>query len=266
MTTTLRTRGMLATMAVLAAALAGCTQPVTPPPVVATLPPPPPPPPTMPAGGYPGMEIAAKRNDGTYVTPNFQMTDAAAVWHLRGALNVAALACDSAGGGVLDGYNAWLVAHRAGLDGYVKRYQHEWQETGWSDWQAAYDNQQTRLYNFYSQPAIRVAFCAVARQEIAAVAPVADADLPLHARTALAHLDKPFIDFFTAFDKWRDFYEPKVAPPPVVATLPPTAEASTAPASVAPGGATDAATGAMPAAPASQPAVAEASTGPNTAP
>ncbi|MBI0476715.1 hypothetical protein D9601_15300 [Sphingomonas sp. MA1305] len=217
----LRTPWTLAAVAALAAGLAGCAAPrVTPPPVVATLPPPPPPPPTMPRGGYAGMEIAAKRDDGSYVTPNFQMTDAAAVWHLRGALNVAALACDGAGGGVTDPYNAWIVAHRTGLDGYVKRYQHEWEETGWADWQAAYDNQQTRLYNFYSQPAIRVAFCAVARQEIAAVAPVADADLPLHARGALARLDKPFIDFFTAFDKWRDYYEPKVTPPPVVPTLP----------------------------------------------
>lgn len=221
MTMMLRKGGLLATIGALAAGLAGCAAPVTPPPVVATLPPPAPPPPTMPAGGYPGMEIAAKRDDGTYVTPNFQMTDAAAVWHLRGALNVAALACDGAGGGVVDGYNAWLVAHRDGLDAYVKRYQHEWEQTGWGDWQAAYDNQQTRLYNFYSQPAIRVAFCAAARQEIAAVAPVADADLPAHARGALARLDKPFIDFFTAFDKWRDYYEPRVTPPPVVATLPP---------------------------------------------
>ena len=199
--------------------LAACATPVpvTPPPVVATLPPPPP---TMPVGGYPKMQIAEKRVDGRYVTPNIDMTPAAAVWHLRGALNVAALACGQAGGGTVDPYNAWLGAHRAVLDANVKQYVKEWQTTGWSDWRAAYDNAQTRLYNFYSQPALRTTFCGVARQELTAIAAVPDAQLPTFARESLARLDQPFIDFFTAFDAWRDYYHPEVAPPPVVATIP----------------------------------------------
>ncbi|WP_203308549.1 hypothetical protein [Sphingomonas beigongshangi] len=217
--TTIRVRWLLIVAPVLA--LAGCATPVAPPPVVATLPPPPPPPPTMPAGGYAGMEIPDKREDGTFVTPNFRMTDAAAVWHLRGALNVAALACDGAGGGVVGPYNAWLVGHAAGLDRYVKKYRDEWADTGWSDWEAAFDANQTRLYNFYGAPALRVAFCAVARQEIAAVLNVSDADLPAFARGSLGRLDHPFIAFFGAFEKWRDYYEPRVTPPPVVPTLPP---------------------------------------------
>ncbi|MGK3882506.1 hypothetical protein ABI028_16090, partial [Enterococcus faecium] len=81
------------------------------------------------------------------------------------------------------------------------------------------DNQ-TRLYNFYSAPAIRVAFCAVARQEIAAVLNVTDPNLPTFARASLARIDHPFIAFFSAFEKWRDYYEPRVTPPVVVATLP----------------------------------------------
>jgi hypothetical protein len=208
-------------LAALAAGLAGCAQPVvvTPPPVVATLPPAPP---VMPYGGYSGLKIPDKRNDGTYITPNFDMTDAAAVWHLRAALNVAALACDNAGGGVLDGYNAWLAAHRPVLDAAVKQYLHEWEVTGWSDWEQAYETNQTRIYNFYSQSTIRVAFCAAARTEIANIGTVTDADLPKYARAALVRIDKPFIDFYTAFDAWRDYYEPHVTPPPVIATLPET--------------------------------------------
>ncbi|THD37909.1 MAG: hypothetical protein E7773_02715 [Sphingomonas sp.] len=206
----------------LAASLAGCTQPQVPPPaVVATLPPPPaPPPPAMPEGGYRDYQTPAQRSDGSYVTPNFEMTNAAAVWHLRGALNVAALACDQAGGGVLEGYNAWIKAHPAALDAAAQQYLHEWEETGWGDWRDAYEAQQTRLYNFYSQQTIRVAFCAAARNEIGTVATVADADLPAYARAALKRLDKPFIDFYTAFDAWRDYYAPKVPPPKFVATIP----------------------------------------------
>ena len=200
----------------LAVTMAACApQPpkVVPPPVVVTVPP------KMPVGGYPGLKIAPKRPDGTYVTPNFEMTDAAAVWHLRGALNVAALACDKAGGGVVDGYNAWLHTHSAVLAAAAKRYTYEWQITGWSDWQDAYDANETRLYNFYSQSTIRVAFCAAARDEIVRAATVTDPDMPAYARAALARLDKPFIDFFTAFDAWRDYNEPKVTPPPVVPTV-----------------------------------------------
>ena len=229
-----RGRWMLA-LAVTMAACAPQPPKVVPPPVVVTVPP------KMPVGGYPGLKIAPKRTDGTYVTPNFEMTDAAAVWHLRGALNVAALACDRAGGGVVDGYNAWQRAHSAVLAAAVKRYIYEWEITGWSDWQAAYDANETRLYNFYSQSTIRVAFCAAARDEIVRAAAVTDPEMPTYARAALARLDKPFIDFFTAFDAWRDYYEPKVTPPPVVPTAPDasSAVATTSrpePAGAAPGG------------------------------
>lgn len=212
----------------LAAGLAGCSQPTPPPRVVATLPPPAPPPPVLPAGGYPELDTASQRADGSYVTPNFEMTDAAAVWHLRGALNVAALGCDQAGGGIVDGYNAWLRSHRAGLDTYAKRYLHEWEQTGWGDWRDAYENNQTRLYNFYSQSPIRVAFCEAGRAEIVNVGAVADADLPAFARAALVRLDKPFVDFYAAIDAWRDYYAPKVPPPRFVATVPVAAPAAPA--------------------------------------
>jgi len=205
----------------LAAGLAGCAQPSFPPPrVVATIAPPKPPPPVMPYGGYPELQIAEQRDDGTYVTPNFDMTDAAAVWHLRGALNVAALACDKAGGGVLDGYNAWIKAHSGALDSAVKTYLADWEQTGWWDWRQAYEANMTRLYNFYSNSTMRVAFCAAARVEMSRVATVADKDLPGFARASLVRLDQPFIDFYTAFDAWRDYYAPKVAAPRFVPTIP----------------------------------------------
>ncbi|WP_144037301.1 hypothetical protein [Sphingomonas sp. TZW2008] len=198
----------------LAFTLAGCVTPpapVQPPPVVATLPPPPP---VMPAGGYIGMKSPTKRADGKYFTPNLDNTDQAAVWHLRNALNVAALGCDQAGGGVIDHYNTWLRTRGAAIDRYYQAYIREWQTPGWWDWQRVYDDNQTRIYNFYAQPAMRAAFCAVAREEVAKVGQVADDDLPSFARGALLRLDRPFVDFYAAYDAWRDYYQP--APPPVV--------------------------------------------------
>ena len=206
----------------LAFALSGCVTPpapVQPPPVVATLPPPPP---SMPAGGYIGMKIPTKRADGKYFTPNLDNTDQAAVWHLRNALNVAALGCDQAGGGVLEHYNAWLKTRAAAIDRYYQAYIREWQAPGWWDWQRVYDDNQTRIYNFYAQPAMRSAFCAVAREEVAQVGQVADDDLPAFARAALLRLDRPFVEFYAAYDAWRDYYQPApplVVPPPVVRTI-----------------------------------------------
>lgn len=204
-------------------AMSGCVTPpapVQPPAVVATLPPPPPP--QMPAGGYVGMKSPTRRADGTFFTPNLDNTDQAAVWHLRNALNVAALGCDQAGGGIIEPYNAWIRTRAPVIDRYYQAYIREWQAPGWWDWQRVYDDNQTRIYNFYAQPAMRAAFCAAARLEIAKVGQVADDDLPTFARGALLRLDRPFVDFYAAFDAWREYYQPApppVVPPPVVRTI-----------------------------------------------
>jgi len=202
------------------AMLAACATPtkVAPPVVVATIAPPAPP---LPAGGYAELAIPARRADGRWVTPNIDVSEAAAVWHLRGALNVAALSCDVAGGPYVTAYNSWLRNRAAVLKSEGGRYTAEWQTGGGADWRATYDSQQTRLYNFYSQTFIRAGFCAVALNEVAAVEAVPDADLPAHARAALARLDQPFIDFYTAFDRWRSYKPGVVHPalPPIAPTM-----------------------------------------------
>ncbi len=213
----------------LAVAMSGCAKPPVavqpPPPVVAVTPPPP----AMPAGGFVGMKIPAKLEDGNYFTPNLNNTDSAAVWHLRNALNVAALGCDLEGGGVVEAYNAWLKTHGAAIDRYYQAYIREWQEPGWSDWQRVYDDDQTRIYNFYAQPAMRAGFCAAARAEAAQVGQVTDDELPTFARAALLRLDRPFVDFYRAFAAWQAYYHP--APTPVT---PPVAQAAAIPVVVVP--------------------------------
>ncbi|MBS0479005.1 MAG: hypothetical protein JSR79_06880 [Proteobacteria bacterium] len=231
--------------------LAGCSQPTPPPRFVPTVAPVKPPPPVLPPGGYPDIYTAPRRPDGTYIPPHFDTSDGAAVWQLRGALNVAALGCDQAGGGVVDGYNAWLRSHSAILTRYFNEYLRDWEETGWNGWRDAFENQQTRFYNFYSQSPIRTAFCAAARIEIARVAAVSDADLPAFARASLARLDQPFFDFYRAVDAWRDYYHPNTPPPQVVRTIPdtppePAVATSDASAPVAPPDSQPAPTGATP--------------------
>lgn len=187
---------------VAAVPLAGCatrTASVAPPLVVATIPAAAP---AMPAGGYPGMVIPAALPDGRYPTPNLAASEAAAVWHLRGALNVAALACRDGGDVLAASYNGWIRAQKATLAAAERSYAGEWRAAG-GDAQDRYDDAMTRLYNFYGQPAMRPEFCAAAGSVLAEVAAVPAAGLAGYARGALARLDRPFTDFYAAFDAWR---------------------------------------------------------------
>lgn len=187
------------------ALLAGCAtrRAVQPPPVVATLPPIAPAPLAMPKGAYAGMPIPALMADGRYATPNRNLSADGAVWHLRAALNVAALACrgpESAQ--VVADYNALLTQQKVVLTGAQTRLAAEYKASG-GDWQDRYDDAMTRLYNFFSQVPAHAAFCNAAAATLADVQSVGAADLPAFAAGRIAVLEKPFTDFYAAYDAWR---------------------------------------------------------------
>ncbi|MFN3432869.1 MAG: hypothetical protein ACK4ZY_00590 [Sphingomonas sp.] len=197
-------RRYIALTAVGLALLAGCA---VKPKVVALAPPPVPTPApaplAMPKGGYAGMAIPALMADGRYATPNRNLSSDGAVWHLRAALNVAALACrgpDEAT--IVAGYNALLTRQKAALATAQTRLAAEFRSGG-GDWQDRYDDQMTRLYNFFSQVPAHDAFCNAAAATLADSVSVAPADLPAFAAGRLAVLEKPFTDFYAAFDAWR---------------------------------------------------------------
>ena len=93
-------RWALAGVAIGLFALAGCASKPAPLALQASAPPAPAlgPMPQPPAGAYAGMTIPARLADGSYPTPNQHLGYAATLWHLRVALNVAALGCRGAGG------------------------------------------------------------------------------------------------------------------------------------------------------------------------
>lgn len=167
---------------------------------LASVPPPAPVPlapmPQPPVGTYAGMTIPARLADGSYATPNANLDSASTVWHLRVALNVAALGCRGAEGqAVTAGYNAMLTRDKAVLAranaAVIKS------EGG----QADYDEAMTRLYNYFAQPGAKAAFCAAAATvtgQLAGAAPLDQAAGP-----ALAALDRPFTDFYRAYDSYR---------------------------------------------------------------
>lgn len=157
----------------------------------------------MPSGAYIGMQIPALMSDGRYLTPNRNLSADGAVWHLRAALNVAALACrgpDEAM--IVAGYNALLNSRKATLNNAQTHLAAGYKVQG-GDWQDRYDDEMTRLYNFFSQAQARDGFCHVAAATLADSAAIAEADFPAFASKRLAMLEKPFTDFYAAYDAWR---------------------------------------------------------------
>ncbi|RYD85341.1 MAG: SPOR domain-containing protein, partial [Sphingomonadales bacterium] len=72
--------------------------------------------PTPPAGAYDNLKLPPADGKGGYRTINSDISDVEAMWHLRSALNVAALSCDRSGKlGIAAGYNKLLGSQRASL-------------------------------------------------------------------------------------------------------------------------------------------------------
>ncbi|MEH3045682.1 hypothetical protein [Sphingomonas adhaesiva] len=171
--------------------------------------PPAPPPPVltpapMPPGGRPGMIIPARLPDGGWATPNRNLSAAGAIWHLRSALNVAALACRGAQEATMVAdYNALLGRQKAAFATAQTALEGEYKAAGARDWRDRYDDQATRLYNFFAQDFARAGFCAVAAQTLTDAQAVTPATLPAFASERLAALERPFTDFFVAYDRWR---------------------------------------------------------------
>lgn len=195
-------RATTAALIATALALAGCASrpkrvAVAPPPPVAGSAAP------MPPGARPGMTIPTRLSDGGYLTPNRDLSADAATWHVRAALNVAALACRGpAQAGIVARYNAMLTAQKASLAMAQQALSNEYRAGG-GDWQDRYDDAMTRLYNYFSQSFVRDDFCRAADAVLAEAAAISPAAFAGFAARSLPLLDRPFVDFYRAYDRWR---------------------------------------------------------------
>jgi hypothetical protein len=107
------------------------------------------------------------------------------LWHLRSALNVAALLCDPrALPEVVANYNRLLRTHRALLTAAVETELGQFRAKDKRKWQALYDTHMTKVYNGYSVTRAREPFCAAA-SKIAGEAADLAADALTDRSTAL---------------------------------------------------------------------------------
>ncbi|HEU0043046.1 hypothetical protein [Sphingomonas sp.] len=121
---------------------------------------------------------------------NAGLSEAATLWHLRAGLNVAALACRGSEEAItVARYNALLARNAAALKAAEAAYAAEYQAKGGA-WRDRYDDEMTRLYNFFGQAQGREAFCEAARVALAELETAPDPAIGAAAR--LASLDRPF--------------------------------------------------------------------------
>jgi hypothetical protein len=145
------------------------------------------------------MTIPSPLADGGYPTPNQGLSAAGAVWHLRAALNVAALSCpEPQRTTITDAYNAMLTSRKKELAAAQTRLAVEYRAQG-----GDFDNSMTSLYNFFAQLPARPGFCAAAARVMTSLAAVPANGLSGAAPDALAALDRPFTEFYAAYDAWR---------------------------------------------------------------
>ena len=186
------------------ATLAGCAQKAP----VATLASPVepvPPRPELPA--YLGAIVPpAKDADGDYRTINHGIGAQQAMWHVRAALNVAAIGCRGTDGGtaLTAAYNAMLTSQHAALAAANKSVEASFRARfGAGGWQAAHDAYMTRLYNFFAAPAAKPAFCAAAVPLAVKAATTPASQFAAFTAGALPQLEAPFVEVFRQVDGYR---------------------------------------------------------------
>lgn len=115
------------------------------------------------------------------------------LWHLRAALNVAALACQGAAhSGVASQYNIMLERHKDALAAAYRAEEARFRQQYGSGWQSAFDQHQTRLYNNFADPRATAGLCEQASGVVMQVNGISSAELGAIAATALARIEQPF--------------------------------------------------------------------------
>jgi hypothetical protein len=160
-----------------AALLAACSQPATAP--RAGLAPPP-------------LQPEVARQPVALSPIHAGLSDAERVWHLRTALNVAALSCvQLEGPGVVRNYNAMLARHAKSLSVAYAAKTTRYREAGGRSWQRTMDSDMTRLYNHWAWPPAQKAFCEAAEDALRRGVQVPPAEFDRFALQALAQVDQP---------------------------------------------------------------------------
>ena len=179
------------------ALVAGCStpkaRPTPPPPVVRTIKPLPP------MGAVEDMSIPEVDPEGKYLTPNRGVTANTALWHVRMALNVAALSCHGVNEPARVQYNQILRVHKDVLQEANAAVDRNYTAAYGSGGLQSRELLNTVVYNFFSLPPVQPTFCKAAIEVGAKVLGLPSNQLLTYAPEALTALEQPFQEFYEAY-------------------------------------------------------------------
>lgn len=158
--------------------------------------------PQPPMGATVGMTIPDIGANGRRVTPNSNLSEAGAIWHLRMALNVAALSCLSQDAARVQ-YNAFLKDHKTALAKANKVVDAEYRAQYGAKGVDMRDRLNTRVYNFFALPPVQHGFCDQALSVGRTVNTKKSAELAGYAPQGLASLEAPFLAFYDAYAAYQ---------------------------------------------------------------
>lgn len=194
----------LGTLAVLAACQPPPPPPAPPPPVIDTIMPVPP------NSAAENMELPEADETGKYATPNQGMTGQQAVWHVRMALNVAALGCRTPGEPARVQYNRMLHIHEAALKFAYDATENYYRGRYGVNAAMMRERTNTIVYNYFALPPAQKAFCDKAVATLTIINGLTPQALLDYAPKALEELEQPFQDFWEAYadylrrlEEWR---------------------------------------------------------------
>lgn len=142
------------------------------------------------------------RADGLRQTINRDIGPLQTLWHVRSALNVAALSCTGPlYDRITDDYNAFIKNNSSSLRRANNAIKAKFRREN-SD-RKAHDRHMTSLYNYWSFSPIRRPFCDQAVQVSQRAIVTKSKDLNAFAAEALPELEKPFNNFYLAFEEYQ---------------------------------------------------------------
>lgn len=160
--------------------------------------------PAPPPGSSPNQAIPVRDTAGRFATPNVGLSREATIWHMRAALNVAALGCrDAAEQETVAQYNKLLSTQRRGLAAADLAVKAQYRARFGARWSKTHDQTMTRVYNFFAQPPAQPAFCEAARGVLLEAQTIPPGKLADFAAGALPRLEAPFTDFYVRYEAYR---------------------------------------------------------------
>ena len=150
-------------------------------------------------GAVEDMSIPDVDEGGQYLTPNRGVTANTALWHVRMALNVAALSCRGGTEPAKTQYNRMLHVHKDALREANAAVDRNYTAAYGRGGLQSRELLNTVVYNFFSLPPVQPTFCKAAIEVGAKMLATPSSQLLAYAPEALVALEQPFQEFYEAY-------------------------------------------------------------------